>query len=144
MQDGIIPNDLKISKRKPVYRPTSDDAKYVFTHRPLSILPAFSSRLDYGNATLSGLPDYQFRRLQSAINAAATSIFNLRWSDHITPALMELHWLSAVDRVDFKVATLVFRSLMILLLRTCHHRYIVSQTWTLDVGLGHRLTQISI
>jgi len=27
--------------------------------------------------------------------------------------------------------------------RTCHHRYIVSQTWTLDVGLGHWLTQIS-
>jgi len=34
-----------------------------------------------------------------------------RWSDHVTPALMELHWLSAVDPVDFKVATLVFRCL---------------------------------
>jgi len=32
---------------------------------------------------------------------------------------------------------------MTLLRRTCHHRYIVSQTWPLDVGLGHRLTQIS-
>jgi len=27
-------------------------------------------RLDYGNATLSSLPDYLFRRLQSIINAA--------------------------------------------------------------------------
>ena len=69
------------------------------------------SRLDYGNATLSGLPDYQYRRLQSVINAAARSIFRLRWSDHVTPALMELHWLSAVDRVNFKVATLVYRCL---------------------------------
>ena len=58
------------------------------------------SRLDYGNATLSGLPEYQFRRLQSVINAEARSIYNLRWSDHVTPALMELHWLSAVDRVN--------------------------------------------
>jgi len=54
---------------------------------------------------------YQFSRLQSVIKAAARSIFNLRWSDHVTSALMELHWLSAVDRVDFKVATLVFRCL---------------------------------
>ena len=29
----------------------------------------------------------------------------------MTPALMELHWLSAVDRVNFKVATLVYRCL---------------------------------
>jgi len=56
------------------------------------------SRLDYGNATLSGLPDYQFC-LQSIINAAARSIFNLRWSDHATPVLMDRHWLSAVDHV---------------------------------------------
>jgi len=28
---------------------------------------------------------------------------------------------------------------MILLRRTCHHRLIVSQTWILDVGLGHQL-----
>lgn len=69
------------------------------------------SRLDYGNATLYGLPEYQFRRLQSVINAAARSIYNLRWSDHVTPALVELHWLSAVDRVNFKVATLVYRCL---------------------------------
>jgi hypothetical protein len=29
----------------------------------------------------------------------------------VTPALMELHWLSAVDRVNFKVATLLYRCL---------------------------------
>jgi len=70
------------------------------------------SRSDYGNATLSGLPDYQFRHLQSVINVAARSIFNLRWSDHVTPAWMELDWLSAVNRVDFKVVTLIFRCLL--------------------------------
>jgi hypothetical protein len=49
--------------------------------------------------------------LQSVINAAAKSIFRLRRSDHVSPALVELHWLSAADRVTFKVATLVYRCL---------------------------------
>ena len=69
------------------------------------------SRLDYGNTPLSRLPEYQFRCLQSVINAATRSIYNQRWSDHVTPALVELHWLSAVNRVDFKVATLLYRCL---------------------------------
>ena len=60
---------------------------------------------------MSGLPEYQFRRLQSVINAVARSIYNLRWSDHVTQAWAELHLLSAVDRVNFKVATLVYRCL---------------------------------
>jgi len=51
------------------------------------------SRPDFGNATLSGLLDYLFLRLQSVINASARSIFNLRWSDHVMPTLVELHWL---------------------------------------------------
>ena len=63
------------------------------------------NRLDYGDATLCGLPDYQCCRLQAVLNAAAKSIFRLQRSDHVTPALTELHWLSAADRVNFKVAT---------------------------------------
>jgi len=39
MQDGIIPNDLKISKIIPIYK--SDDVKSVSNYRPISILPAF-------------------------------------------------------------------------------------------------------
>jgi len=34
-----------------------------------------------------------------------------RRSDHITPVLRQLHWLPLRQRVDFKVATLVHRSL---------------------------------
>ena len=58
-----------------------------------------------------GLPDYQYRCLQSVLHAAARSIYSLRRCEHVTPALIELHWLSAVDRVNFKVATLVYRCL---------------------------------
>jgi len=65
------------------------------------------SRLDYGNAVLAGLPAYQFRRLQSVMNAAARLIYGLRHSDHISDALISLHWLRAQERVRFKKAVLM-------------------------------------
>jgi len=61
------------------------------------------SRLDYGNAVLAGLPAYLFRRLQSVMNAAAWLIYGLRHSDHISDALISLHWLRAQERVRFTV-----------------------------------------
>jgi hypothetical protein len=69
------------------------------------------SRLDYGNATLVGLPAYQYDRLQSVLNAAARSIAGLRRSDHICDALASLHWLRAPQRIQFKTAVLTFRAL---------------------------------
>ena len=36
------------------------------------------TKLDYGNATLTGLPAYQYRRLQSVLNAAARLIYRRR------------------------------------------------------------------
>ena len=51
-----------------------------------------NQRLDYGNSTLVGIPAYLIRRLQSALNAAARLIFHLRLSDHVTNALVSLHF----------------------------------------------------
>jgi len=69
------------------------------------------SRLDYGNAVVVGLPGYLYSRLQSILNAAARSIADLRRSDHITDALASFHWLKAPERVQYKLATIVYRSL---------------------------------
>jgi len=69
------------------------------------------SRLDYGNAVLVGLPAYLYNRLQSVLNAAARSIAGLRRSDHITDTLASFHWLKAPERVQYKLATIVYRSL---------------------------------
>ena len=69
------------------------------------------NRLDYGNAVLVGLPAYLVRRLQSVLNAAARLIFNLRSSDHITDALVSLHWLRIPERIQFKTAVLTFKVL---------------------------------
>ena len=38
-------------------------------------------------------------------------IFSACRSDHITPLLQELHWLRIRDRIDFKLAVLVYRCL---------------------------------
>lgn len=69
------------------------------------------TRLDYGNATLVGLPAYRLRQLQSVLNAGARLIFNARRRDHITPLLRDLHWLRVPERITFKLATLVYRCL---------------------------------
>jgi len=62
-------------------------------YAPDSHCLAVLSRLDYGNAVMVGFPAYLFRRLQSVMNAAAHLIYGLRHSDHISDALVSLHWL---------------------------------------------------
>ena len=52
-----------------------------------------SSHLDNCNALLFGLPKYQLDHLQKVQNAAARVIFQMPKFVHITPALMDLHWL---------------------------------------------------
>jgi len=49
------------------------------------------SRLDYGNATLVGVPSYLLSRLQSVMNAAARLIFSSSKFHNITPLLRQLH-----------------------------------------------------
>ena len=72
-----------------------------------------SSRLDYCNALLHGLPNTLLRKLQSVQNATARLITDTRRCecDHITPVLRELHWLPIRERVKFKLASLVHQSL---------------------------------
>jgi len=48
------------------------------------------SRLDYGNATLTGLPSNLLNRLQSVLNAAARSVSGQRQSDHVTDTVAGL------------------------------------------------------
>ena len=70
------------------------------------VVAVVHSRLDYGNGVLVGLLAYLMRRLQSVLNAAARLIYRLRTRDHITDALISLHWLRVPERIQYKLAVM--------------------------------------
>jgi len=69
------------------------------------------SRIDYCNSLLAELPASTLAPLQRCQNAAARLVLNLKSSDHITPALIELHWLPIKYRIIYKICLLVHKSL---------------------------------
>jgi hypothetical protein len=69
------------------------------------------TRLDYGCSTLAGLPAEQLDRLQSVLNAAARLVYSARKYDHVSPLLHDLHWLRVPQRIEFRLAVLVYRCL---------------------------------
>ena len=69
------------------------------------------SRLDYCNSVLFGLLANLIQRLQSVQNAAARLTFRIRQSEHLTPALISLHWLHVPERISFKLAVMTYRSI---------------------------------
>ena len=76
-----------------------------------SLIHAFvTSHLDYCNALLYKLPQYQYDRLQKVLNAAARVTCLIPKFGHITPVLRELQWLLVKFRVEFKIALLVFKT----------------------------------
>ena len=66
------------------------------------------SRLDYCNSVLARLPWSLVQQLQSVLNSAARLIFGLKRSDHITPALMDLHRLSYPQCITYKLCMIMF------------------------------------
>jgi len=84
-----------------IRRPVGQELIAQLVH--LSVL----SRLDYGNSVLAGLPKSAIMPLQCVQNAAAQLILDLRMNEHVTPALMQLHWLPVDRRVDLKLCTMM-------------------------------------
>ena len=91
-----------LRKIRPTLQSLSRDAAF-------TILQAFiSSRQD---SVLYGVTDNLFQWLQSVQNAAARLITRTGRREHVSPGLQELHWLPVRRHVDFKLATLMFKSL---------------------------------
>ena len=70
------------------------------------------SRLDYCNAVLYGVcTDNRYQQLRSVQNAAGWLITRTGQRVHITPVLMEMHWLPVRRRVECKFVNLMFKTL---------------------------------
>ena len=67
------------------------------------------SRLDYCNALYKNLNKYQIEKLQKLQNFAAKVVLSKSIYDHVTPLLIDLHWLPVSFRIDFKIAVLAFK-----------------------------------
>ena len=86
--------------------------QYLSQEAASNLIHAFiSSRLDYSNALLSGLPDTLISKLQRIQNTAARILTKTKKYDHITPILHELHWLTVDKRIDFKILLLTYKCL---------------------------------
>ncbi len=70
-----------------------------------------SSRLDYCNSLLAGVPACVRDKLQYLQNSAALLLSGTRKHEHITPILKSLHWLPVRYRIDFKILLLTFKAL---------------------------------
>ena len=72
------------------------------SHNLKQLAKTGSCRLDYCNSLLAGVADVYLRRLQSVQNAAARLVSGAHRHDHITPVLVDLHWLPVRQRIIYK------------------------------------------
>jgi hypothetical protein len=86
--------------------------QYLDSSAAATLMHSFvSSRLDSFNGLLFGVPKHQLDKLQRVQNAAARVVTRTRKSEHITPILIDLHWLPIVKRIEYKILLLTFKAL---------------------------------
>ena len=89
----------------------------VLCNRPLDstktvVHACITSKLDYCNGLLYGIPDSQIGRLQRVQNTCARLICGCSKFSRITPLLRDLHWLPVRQRIVFEILLIVYKALI--------------------------------
>ena len=86
--------------------------KYLSRSVTESLVHVFiTSRTDYCNSVLYGLPKSHIMKLQWIQNAAARLVTGTPRFCHVTPLLFHLHWLPISYRIKFQILLLTFKCL---------------------------------
>jgi len=86
--------------------------KHLSAKHATTLIHAFvTTKLDQNNSLLFGSSKILTKRLQKVQNAAAKLITKNKKYDNVTPILQELHWLPIEQRIVYKIALLVYKSL---------------------------------
>ena len=86
--------------------------KFLSTDTTKALVHAFvTSRVDYCNSLLYGLPASHLNKVQRVLNAAARLVCRAPRYRRITPLLYELHWLPVRQRISFKILLFVFKAI---------------------------------
>jgi hypothetical protein len=71
-----------------------------------------STKLDYCNSLYYGLPASSIKRLQLVQNTLARVVVtSVKRRHHISPILKKLHWLPVNQRITYKIATIIYKTL---------------------------------
>jgi hypothetical protein len=69
-------------------------------------------KLDYCSSLLLNLPSSSTNRLQFVLNSAARAVTKTPKFHHITPVLKSVHWLKVNQRINYKIMSLAYKSLL--------------------------------
>lgn len=86
--------------------------KFLNVETAKAVAHAFvTSRLDYVNSLLFGVPQSIISRYQKILNTAARIVLRKRKHERATPLLCSLHWLPVQQRITFKIALMTYKVL---------------------------------
>ena len=86
--------------------------KFLTPQATQTLVHAFiTSNSHYCNPLFYGMPQYLLDKLQRIQKAAARVVMLVPKFEHITPVMIELHWLPVKYRIMYKILLLIFKCL---------------------------------
>ena len=93
-----------------IYKDISANFYHLKLLRPQFKHQSLAALISYCNSVLYGIPAIHTNKLQRVQNAAGRLLTNKPRYSHITPVMVDLHWLPVRFRIIFKVILFTFKA----------------------------------